>query len=162
MRSPVNWALLGLVIDRPGYAYELAQRFQHTYDGALALSSTSHVYTALTSLTTRGLAEELPGTREGRQPRPRYAATAKGLETYEQWLIDQVGEELRRQRLMVLQLAALKRRPEAQRILQRYEQALNADTPQDNEQLSDCIPELLAEERRLWSEAMLAWVAFRA
>ena len=33
MQSPVNWALLGLVIERPSYAYELAQRFERTYDG---------------------------------------------------------------------------------------------------------------------------------
>jgi DNA-binding PadR family transcriptional regulator len=28
MRSLVNWALLGLVIERPSYAYELARRFE--------------------------------------------------------------------------------------------------------------------------------------
>jgi DNA-binding PadR family transcriptional regulator len=38
MQSPVNWALLGLVIERPSHAYELAHRFDRTYDGALSLS----------------------------------------------------------------------------------------------------------------------------
>src|ERR1700731_3478506 len=55
MQSHVNWALLGLVIERPSYAYELAQRFERTYDGSLALSSVSHVYTALRALQDRGL-----------------------------------------------------------------------------------------------------------
>jgi DNA-binding PadR family transcriptional regulator len=159
MRSPVNWALLGLVIERPGYAYELAQRFQHVYQDALTLSSTSHVYTALTTLTDRALVEELPGSREGRQPRPRYTATANGLEAYEEWLIGQVSEERRRQRLAVLQLAALKRRPDAQRMLTRYEQALATDSP-DGRASNDCIAALLCEERRLSTVAKLAWVAF--
>ena len=159
MRSPVNWALLGLVIERPGYAYELAQRFENTYKGALTLSSTSHVYTALTALSERTLVEELPGSRAGRQPRPRYTATSKGLEAYEEWLIGQVGEERRRQRLMVLQLAALKRAPDAHAILARYEQAL-ATHSAERGPCSECIAALLDEERRLSTEAMLAWVAF--
>ena len=37
-------------------------RFERTYDGALALSSVSHIYTALATLRERGLVEELPGT----------------------------------------------------------------------------------------------------
>jgi DNA-binding PadR family transcriptional regulator len=57
MRSEVNWALLGLVIERSSYAYELARRFERTYDGVLALSAVSHVYTALETLRSRGLVE---------------------------------------------------------------------------------------------------------
>src|ERR1700733_5762571 len=63
MHSPVNWALLGLVIERPSYAYELAHRFERTYEGALSLSSVSHVYTALATLRDRGLVQEVPGTQ---------------------------------------------------------------------------------------------------
>src|ERR1700689_1594364 len=91
MHSPVNWALLGLVIERPSYAYELAQRFDRTYDGALPLSSTSPVYTALGALSDRGLIEGLAGPRVGRQPKPRYRATAKGLEDYCEWLVGQLA-----------------------------------------------------------------------
>src|ERR1700731_241869 len=58
MQSLVNWALLGLVIERPSYAYELAQRFERTYEGVLSLSSISHVYTALGTLRDRSLVEE--------------------------------------------------------------------------------------------------------
>lgn len=35
MRSPLNWALLGLVIQRPSYGYELVQRFERIYEDAL-------------------------------------------------------------------------------------------------------------------------------
>jgi len=41
MTSEVNWALLGLIIERPSYAYDLGKRFERTYDGVLSLSSTS-------------------------------------------------------------------------------------------------------------------------
>ncbi len=104
MHSQVNWALLGLVIERPSYAYELAKRFERTYGEVLSLSSVSHVYTALATLKDRALIEELPGTRTGRQPKPRYQATETGLLDYAQWLIGQAGEDRRRQRLFVLQL----------------------------------------------------------
>jgi DNA-binding PadR family transcriptional regulator len=164
MRSTVNWALLGLVIERPSYAYELAQRFERTYRGALSLSSTSHVYTALTTLSERALVEELDGGREGRQPKPRYRATARGLESYADWLIEQVEEERRRQRLMVLALGTLKARPEALAVLDRYERAVSNASVRDIETGGgdggcDCIARLLLEERRLSTEARLSWVA---
>lgn len=165
MKSPINWALLALVIERPSYAYELAQRFERTYDGVLSLSSTSHVYTALDALGSRSLVEEVPGSREARQPRPRYSATTEGLQQYERWLIQQVAEERRRQHLLVLQLAALKRRPDAARILDLYEQAWRAqpgpDPSADSESAdADCLARLLAEEARLIREANLSWVSY--
>ena len=83
MQSPVNWALLGLVIERPSYAYELAQRFDRTYEGALSLSSTSHVYTALRALEDARLIEEVPGSGTGRQPKPRYRASDGAIEQYQ-------------------------------------------------------------------------------
>ena len=169
MRSPINWALLALVIERPSYAYELAQRFERTYRAMLSLSSTSQVYTALDALRGRSLVEELPGSRQARQPRPHYRATSKGLEHYEAWLIRQVHEERRRQRLLVLHLAALKRHPDAGRILSRYEHAWRADTDRDpslaldasaSSERSDCIARLLSEDNRLATEAKLSWVGY--
>jgi DNA-binding PadR family transcriptional regulator len=111
MRSPVNWALLGLLIEHPTYAYDLAQRFERRYGEALELSNIGHVYTALGALEGRGLIEEIPGTREGRQPRPRYRATALGAGAYRDWLVALVGEEERRRRLFVLALGALADEP---------------------------------------------------
>jgi DNA-binding PadR family transcriptional regulator len=170
MQSQVNWALLGLVIERPSYAYELARRFERTYDGVLTLSSVSHAYTALAALRDRALIEELPGTRVGRQPKPHYHATAKGLQDYAQWLVGQVEEDLRRQRLFVLGLARFTRDPQAaSEILVRYEQACLSEAgstplrPRAGACAGDA-PELAArltaEERRLALGAKLAWVEF--
>jgi len=170
MQSSVNWALLGLVIERPSYAYELAQRFDRAYEGALSLSSTSHVYTALGTLTSRGLVEEVAGSRTGRQPKPRYRATAKGLEDYREWLVGQLAEDRRRQRLFVLQLAALTRDPEAAlATLDRYEKAclqeagetpLNGANDVQADEVSGLAARLLCEESRLAIGAKLEWTQY--
>jgi DNA-binding PadR family transcriptional regulator len=113
MTSAVNWALLGLIIERPSYAYELGQRFERVYGDTLVLSSTSHVYTALGALKDRSLIEEIPGSGTERQPKPHYRATGTGSEEYRAWLVGQVSEDRRRQRLFAIQLAGLARDPEA-------------------------------------------------
>jgi DNA-binding PadR family transcriptional regulator len=169
MHSPVNWALLGLVIERPSYAYELAHRFERTYEGALSLSSVSHVYTALTTLKSRALIEEIPGTRTGRQPKPRYRATVMGLEEYRGWLLGQLSEDRRRQRLFVLQLAALTRNPQAAlEIVADYERACLAEAGKapmaDGRAGSDgdgaLVARLISEEHRLALGAKLAWAQY--
>jgi DNA-binding PadR family transcriptional regulator len=169
MQSSVNWSLLALVIERPSYAYELGQRFERTYGPVLTLSSISHVYTALKSLKDRSLIEEIPGTRMGGQPKPRYRATPQGGEDYVRWLVGQAAEDTRRQGLFVRQLSTLARNPHAAlEILARYEQACLAqagatriastDRAVDRSlQLTD---RLLNEERRLALGARLAWVHY--
>jgi hypothetical protein len=39
MRSHVGWAALGLLVQRPSYAYELASRFESTYGEELKVAS---------------------------------------------------------------------------------------------------------------------------
>jgi DNA-binding PadR family transcriptional regulator len=170
MRSLVNWALLGLVIDRPSYAYELAQRFERTYEDALTLSSVSHVYMALSTLKDRELIEEIPGTRSGRQPKPHYRPTEKGLTAYREWLVEQICEDRQRQRLFVLQLGALTRNPEiALEIVDRFEQtcldeASRTPLPQVEDPTTDGAAQLLGrlvnEESRLSLGAKLSWVEY--
>ena len=72
MRSPVNWAVLGLMIERPSYGYEILQRFERNYGELLRLSSPSQIYTALDSLADRGMIEATAETAPdvaSRQPR---------------------------------------------------------------------------------------------
>jgi DNA-binding PadR family transcriptional regulator len=167
MQSSVNWALLGLIIERPSYAYDLAQRFERKYGDALSLSSVSHAYAALGTLQERGLIEELPGTRTGRQPKPHYRATAKGLEDYHGWLIGQVAQERKRQKVFLLQLTAPKRDPEAaMKLVEDYEQACLTETcttqiPNGDYGSPDDILELqarwIAEEKRLAVGAKIEW-----
>jgi DNA-binding PadR family transcriptional regulator len=164
MKSPVNWALLGLIIERESYAYELARRFQSTYQDALPLSSTSHIYTALSALESRSLVEPVPGTRAGRQPKPSYRATSRGVEGYAEWLVGYVREDRRRQVLFVLGLSALASNPDwVGEILNRYEQAwlVQDDFKVDgasNSPGAELVVRSLSEEKELTVAAKLFWV----
>jgi DNA-binding PadR family transcriptional regulator len=168
MHSPVNWALLGLVIERPSYAYELARRFERTYDGALALSSVSHVYTALATLRERELVEEVAGTRAGARSRRRYQATARGIAEHAQWLIGQVAEERRRQRVLVTQLGALAKSPErAIAVLDAYEQACLAEAAaapapgsEEGPGTTRLVARLIGEETRQAIAGKLRWAQY--
>jgi DNA-binding PadR family transcriptional regulator len=168
MRSPVNWALLGLIIERESYAFELAQRFQKIYQHTLKLSSTSHIYTALGVLEDRGLVEQIAGLRPGRQPKPSYRATAPGVEGYAEWLISYVREDRRSQALFVLGLSALAGNPDwVAEILERVQREWQAQQ-RDSQPLSrggvpdgpgaDLSARILAVENELTVAAKLAWL----
>jgi DNA-binding PadR family transcriptional regulator len=168
MQSAVHWALLGLVIERPSYGYELAQRFEAAYAGMLQLSGVSYVYTALDTLQRRGLVEEIPGTRAGRQPRPRYRATAEGMRGYRARLTEQIREDARRARLFARQLAVFVRKPEiGLDVIERYGQACldEAATAGAHERdpadaASGLASRLVSEQSRLSIEAKLPWVEY--
>jgi DNA-binding PadR family transcriptional regulator len=173
MRSPVNWALLGLVIERPSYGYELAQRFDTAYGDVLNVSSASHIYTALNALQARSLIEQMPSVRAlqpdaARQPKPHYRATELGVRSYRDRLVVQMREDRSRSQLLVRQLAALMREPEAALdVLDRYEQACLEEASrvpmykaQDSADASGLVSRLTSEENRLAADARLAWVQY--
>jgi len=171
MRSPVNWAVLGLTIARPSYGYEILQRFERNYGELLRLSSPSQIYTALDSLVDRALIEatsEPPAGAASRQPRLHYRATEEGVRRYQEHLIGQAEEGRRRASLFARELAALA--PDAAlTVLDRYEQscleqaaaARPAQTapaaPDASASLAD---RLAAEEERLAMEAKLPWIDY--
>lgn len=170
MRSPVNWALLGLLIRRPSYGYELTQRFERTYPHTVEISSRSQIYTALDSLAKRGLiehAQDGPLREPVRQPKLRYRATAAGIVAYEQWLIEQVSEDERRSQLIAQHFAALPAE-HAVRVLERCAEAcLEAAgrLPAEEDELPDQRPQALAErlaeeEERLRTGAVLSWIEY--
>lgn len=168
MRSPVNWALLGLIIERPSYAYDLAQRFERRFGQTLVVSSVRHIYTAVEALSERGLVEEIPGSREGRQPRPSYRATERGHSEYREWLVGLVCEDRQRRAAFVLALGALVEEPELlDEVIARCEQSwltAGQGTPiaggQDDEALCSPLRKLIVEEDRLIAGAKLAWVQY--
>jgi DNA-binding PadR family transcriptional regulator len=170
MRSPVNWAVLGLAIERPSYGYEILQRFERNYGELLRLSSPSQIYTALDSLIERGLIEatsEPPAGVVSRQPRLHYRATEDGVRQYQEHLIGQAEEGRRRASLFTRELAALA--PDAAlAVLERYEQtclaqataarpAATGPAAPDSSSLAD---RLVAEEERLAMEAKLPWIEY--
>src|ERR1700677_3584874 len=111
MRSPVSWAVLGLLVELPSYGYELVQRFEPTYGDTLELSTASQIYAALNALERLGLIEQMPATgtegEERRQPKLHYRVTGEGVCGYEDWLVAQAHEERRRSWLLTRQLTRL-------------------------------------------------------
>lgn len=106
MRSAVNWAVLGLVIERPSYGYELFQRLERRYGGVLD-PPISQIYAALNALERAELIEPLPeeerdldpedGLRPAarRQPKVHYRATAGGARAFREWVAEQMREDPR-------------------------------------------------------------------
>lgn len=167
MTSSVNWALLGLVISRSSYGLELARRFERTYGEVLPLSGDSHVYLALDRLEARGLIEVVPGTEAGRQPKPHYRATPSGVRGYEDWLVEQVDVERRRQELWVRQLAVFAHDPEAAlHVIERFEHRYLARAGQAGrspdatliDPHAELIEGLVAEQQRIAVGGMLSWL----
>jgi DNA-binding PadR family transcriptional regulator len=174
MRSPVNWTVLGLVIERSSYGFEILTRYERLYGDVLPIGSESNVYHALNVLRKKGFIEEMEESRKGvagatRQPKPHYRATADGLEAYEAWVIAQAREHTRRSVLFARQLGAFAEQPQtALRILERYEQAClddrGAQIPTVSEFPTRIVPgladQLASAYGRSAKDAMLGWIAY--
>jgi DNA-binding PadR family transcriptional regulator len=183
MRSPIYWAVLGLVIEQPSYGYELAHRFERLYADLLTVSGMSHIYIALSRLAERGLIEAVEpdahqGAPVGRQVKICFQSTAAGVDSYGEWLIAQAGESARRSRVFLRQLAVLQ--PQAAlRVLEAYErecvQQLRAAESDDRGELrsppgnasdecngerSQLVRRLALEDRRLRDQATLTWIHY--
>jgi DNA-binding PadR family transcriptional regulator len=172
MRSPVNWAVLGLMIERPSYGYEILQRFERNYGGLLKLSSPSQIYTALDSLMDRGMIEatgEPTPSVGSRQPKLHYRATDEGVRRYQEHLVGQAEEDRRRSSLFARELAALA--PDAAlSVLNDYEQmcltqATRAQPGRRSESAAadagmTLADRLAAEDERLAMEAKLPWIEY--
>jgi DNA-binding PadR family transcriptional regulator len=169
MTSPVNWALLGLVIERPSYGLELYHRFQRVYGDVLPISSESHIYAALNALEGRGLITTIPGLggEVARQPKPHYQATQSGVQSYVEWLVKQVDIERRRQELWVRQLAIFAHNPSAAlHVLSRFQHQYLKEAGQVGRRPAlaatgareELIDGLVAEHQRISQGAMLTWL----
>jgi DNA-binding PadR family transcriptional regulator len=82
-------AVLGLVIERPGYGYDLARRLQARF-GSSGFAPTG-VYSALDQLSAdemvRSAGQRKNATNERAAPRTIYEATPKGVDHFEGWML---------------------------------------------------------------------------
>jgi DNA-binding PadR family transcriptional regulator len=82
-------AVLGLVIERPGYGYELARRLQERF-GSSGFAPTG-VYSALDQLSSEDLVRSAgskgDAANERAAPRTIYEATPKGVDHFEEWML---------------------------------------------------------------------------
>jgi DNA-binding PadR family transcriptional regulator len=81
-------AVLGLVIERPGYGYDLAQRLRERF-GSSGFAPTG-VYSALDQLSAEGLVRNAGslagGSAERAAPRTIYEATPAGVQQFDRWM----------------------------------------------------------------------------
>ncbi len=82
-------AVLGLVIERPGYGYDLARRLEERF-GSSGFAPTG-VYSALDQLSSeelvRSAGSRADATNERAAPRTIYEATPKGIDHFEEWML---------------------------------------------------------------------------
>ena len=167
LRSSIAWALLGLVIERASYGYELSQRFRRVYGDTLALSNVTRIYEALDALRVRALIEEIKepdpnADAHTRHPRPRYRVTELGVSAYQEWLFTQIEEERQRHRMFARQLAMLEPRA-ALEVIDAYEKEClaSADEVSPAEAERAGVAERLAQEEEQMSlEVQLTWIEY--
>ncbi len=84
-----KYAILGLVIERPGYGYQLTQRLEERF-GSSSFAP-SGVYSALDQLSRDGYVQAAREAGQGpaRRAAPRmiYEATVEGVEHFEAWML---------------------------------------------------------------------------
>ncbi|ADB49990.1 PadR family transcriptional regulator [Conexibacter woesei] len=173
MRSTVNLAVLGLVIERPSYGYELSQRFGRRFGDLFAVGR-SHIYAALDSLQRDSLIEPLPRPqpvgRRPRQPRVHYRVTADGARTYREWVAEQLRENTQRSQMLArLAVVGAGQTETIDLLLAGYELAArnggaatagDGDGEANGDAAERLVLRLLEEERRVMREAQQKWMAF--
>jgi DNA-binding PadR family transcriptional regulator len=170
-RSLITWTVLGLVIERPSYGYELLQRYSRTYGQTQALTGVKQIYNALDALRSRSLIEQVReedvrgadhDSTARRLPRPHYRATEDGVHAYEEWLLAQMEQERQRSRLFARQLAMLEPGA-ALEVLEEYEREWlsQADEASPAETAKEALAERLLEgEEQTSLEVRLAWIEY--
>lgn len=79
-------AVLGLVIERPGYGYDLARRLRERF-GSSDFAPTG-VYSALDQLSSQALVCSAGRPAGADRTRVVYEATPQGIEHFERWMLD--------------------------------------------------------------------------
>ncbi len=167
MTSEVNWVLLALVVEQPGYGSQLKQRFDRDFADVLQIGSESHVYTGLNELQRRGFIEELPGEHAARlgtrrQPKVCYSATEEGISALLERLRERMTEDRRQARMFARILAVFAGRPQAAlSVLTQLENTyLEESASGSGEAPPRLADRLVGEDGRLTTEARLPWVHY--
>jgi DNA-binding PadR family transcriptional regulator len=155
--SPVTGALLGLLLERPGYGYELAQRLNERMGPSWKLTPSS-IYPVLERLEAEQLVrrtvKDMPG-RQRQRERVMFHATDAATEAFEEWLARPARKEPIRTELLAK--IAVARPEDAKRLLEsldEYERECRAFLKGADEQHDG---DSEAAGRRPWS-AMLSEV----
>jgi DNA-binding PadR family transcriptional regulator len=115
-------ALLGLLLERSAYPYELADRLQGRLGPAWAINS-GQVYQTIKRMEADGLIERAGGTGDAREDRHVFAVTDDGAEEFARWFDQTAGSPRlsRRPLLVKITLAGPERLRDALEHLAAYE-----------------------------------------
>jgi DNA-binding PadR family transcriptional regulator len=80
----VKYVLLGLLLDRPGYPYQLADRMQHRLGPGWQLDS-GQLYQAVKGLERDELIERIRNESIRHRERHVFAITKRGVEEFDRW-----------------------------------------------------------------------------
>ena len=173
MKAGTKYAVLGLLLERPSYGYEVLVRFRRAFDAGQWAISPQGLYASLDRLEREGLIEPISEDGAGlhrRQPRTPYRVTATGARALRQFLETPMGPDPTRAEFLVrLQCAVSKDREALLRLLDGYERACLdelgrlATEPSEHDgqvQLGTLVERLALEDRRLGLQARLTWIDF--
>jgi DNA-binding PadR family transcriptional regulator len=115
-------ALLGLLLDRPAYRYQLGHRLQERLGPAWAINS-GHLYQTIDRLEKEGLIERIDGAPGNRRDRYIVEITDGGVDEYERWFQEDISaaQLIRRPVLVKIALAGPERLQSALKQIDAYE-----------------------------------------
>jgi DNA-binding PadR family transcriptional regulator len=169
VKAGTKYAVLGLLLERPSYGYEVLVRFRRAFDAAQWAVTPQGLYASLDRLERDGLIEPV-ATRDRdasrRQPKTPYRVTPSGARELRRFLDAPMGADPSRAELLVrLQCVAARDADALLGMLDGYEQACLDELGRIGEQApvaaDDSLVERLArEERRLGVQARLMWIDY--
>jgi DNA-binding PadR family transcriptional regulator len=115
-------ALLGLLLDRPAYRYQLGDRLQERLGPAWKINS-GQLYQTIDRLELDGLIERIDSATDDQHERHVFAATAAGEDEFEHWFDGSMGRArlLRRPLLVKITLAGPERLKDTLQEIDNYE-----------------------------------------
>lgn len=167
-----KYAVLGLLLERPSYGYEVLVRFRRAFDAAQWAITPQGLYASLDRLERDGLIEPVAARGRDasrRQPKTPYRVTPTGARELRRFLDAPISADPSRAELLVrLQCAAAGDSGSLLEMLDGYEQAcldelgrIGGEAPTPRAAASRSLLERLAlEERRLGIQARLMWIDY--
>jgi DNA-binding PadR family transcriptional regulator len=115
-------ALLGLLMHRPAYRYQLGERLEERLGPAWSINS-GQLYQTIRRMREEGLIERIDGELEDQDERHVFAITPSGVAEFDRWFEEISGGArlLRRPLLVKIALAGPERQKDALKQIEAYE-----------------------------------------
>jgi DNA-binding PadR family transcriptional regulator len=171
VKAGTKYAVLGLLLERPSYGYEVLVRFRQAFDIGQWAITPQGLYASLDRLERDGLIEpvdEHDPDASRRQPKVPYRVTPAGVRELRRFLERPMAADPSRPELLVrLRCAASRDAEELLRMLDGYEQACLDELGQIGDETGAAPPRqrslverLALEDRRLGIQARLQWIDY--